>query len=136
VGDRDIVTLSSGWAAQGWAEKSTTSASIRWIRLNYTYQDKSYRVLVYCLEGHNMLGWCMYNWLWKSVWLNDNTIFFSARAYPLLVWLLCMWFFYFCDDHQFIDVSRCERYSRSIEKGWFCCIVYLGWTLCFIWAFP
>jgi len=55
--------------ARGWAGKSTTSASIRWIRLDYMYLDESRRVLVYCLEGHNMLGWRMYNWLWECIWL-------------------------------------------------------------------
>jgi len=39
---------------------------------------------------------------------------FLALAYPLLVCFLCMLFFYLCDDHQFIDGSRCERYSWSI----------------------
>jgi len=28
----------------------------------------------------------------------------------------------FCDDHQFIDVSRSERYSWSTGKWWFCCL--------------
>jgi len=45
---------------------------------------------------------------------------FLALAYPLLVCLLCMLFFYSCDDHQFIDGSRCERYSWSTEERWFC----------------
>jgi len=43
---------------------------------------------------------------------------FLALAYPWLVWLLCMLIFYFCDDHQFIDGSKCERYSRSTRKKW------------------
>jgi len=37
-----------------------------------------------------------------------------ALDYPLFVSLLWMLFFYLCDDHQFIDGSRCERYSWSI----------------------
>jgi len=45
-----------------------------------------------------------------------------ALAYPLLVWLLYMLFFYPCDDHQFIDGSRCERYSWSTEERWSRCI--------------
>jgi len=28
-----------------------------------------------------------------------------------------------CDDHQFIDVSRCEKYSWSTGRWWFRCIV-------------
>jgi len=35
----------------------------------------------------------------------------------LLVWLSCIWFFSFSDDHQFIDVSRCKRHSRSTGEG-------------------
>jgi len=30
--------------------------------------------------------------------------------------------FSFCDDHQFIDVSRCEKSSWSTGKWWFRCI--------------
>jgi len=40
----------------------------------------------------------------------------------LLVWLSCMWFFSFCDDHQFIDVTRCERFSRSTWERWLRCL--------------
>jgi len=60
-----------------------------------------------------------------------------ALAYPLLVWFLFMLFFYFCDDHQFIEIdgSRCERYSWSTRERWFRGIVYLGWTSCDNWAF-
>jgi len=90
------------------------------------------RVLVYWLKSHNMFGWCMHIGLWKYIWLYDKI--FLALAYPLLVWLLCMLFFYLCDDHQFIDGSICERYSWSTEERWLCCIVYLGWSS-FIWAF-
>ena len=48
---------SLGVSSSGWAEVSTTSASIRWIRPGYIYSDESSRVLVYCLESHNMLSW-------------------------------------------------------------------------------
>jgi len=27
------------------------------------------------------------------------------------------------DDHQFIDVSRCEKCSWSTRRWWFCCVV-------------
>jgi len=30
--------------------------------------------------------------------------------------------FSFCDDHQFIDVSRCEKYSWSKGKWWLRCL--------------
>jgi len=73
------------------------------------------RVLLYCLEGLNMPVWCMYIGLWICIWLLWWNGFGSSL--PLLVWLFCMLFFYFCDDHQFIDGSRWERYSRSTGKG-------------------
>jgi len=119
VGDWFIITLvthGSGVSSSGWAEVSTTSASIRWIRPGYMYPDESSRVLVYWLESHNLLGWCMHIGLWKYIWLHDKI--FLALAYPYF-WLPCMLFFYPCDDHQFIDGSRCERYSRSTGKRWF-----------------
>jgi len=90
------------------------------------YPDESNRVLVYWFEGHNMLGWSVYIGLWKYIWLHDEI--FSALAYPLLVWLPCMLFFYLCGDHQFIDGSTCERYSWSTGERWFRCIVYLDFT--------
>ena len=90
--DWDIVTHSSRVSISGRARNSTTSASIRWIRLNYTYLDESCRVLVYCLGGHYMLRWRMYNWLWKCIWLHDKNIFL-ALAYPSVV--CCM--FRMCD---------------------------------------
>jgi len=40
-------------------------------------------VLVYWLEGHNMIGWCMYIWLWNCIQLYDKSFF--ALAYPF-VW--------------------------------------------------
>jgi len=47
---------------------------------------------------------------------------FLALAYTLLVWIACMLFFYLCDDHQFIDSSRCERYWWSTGERRFRCI--------------
>jgi len=44
------------------------------------------RVLVYWLESHHMLGWCMYIWLWRYVWLHDKTTFGSS----LLLFVCCM----------------------------------------------
>jgi len=97
------------------------------------YPHESSQVLVYWLEGHNMLGWYMYIGLSKYIWLHDKI--FLALAYPLPVWLLSMLFFYSCDDHQFMYENKCERYSWSTGKRWFRCIVYLGWTSRSYWAF-
>ena len=91
------------------------------------------RVLVYCLEGLNMHVWCMYNELWiciRLLWWNG-----FGSSLPLLVWLCCMSFFYFCDDHQFIDESRCERYSRSTWKGLVPLHSLPGLDFMFCWAF-
>jgi len=100
-------------SSSGVSRGITTSASLRWIQPGYMYPDESSRVLVYWFEGHNMLGWSVYIGLWKYIWLHDEI--FLALAYPLLVWLPCMLFFYLCDDHQFIDGSKCERYSWSMS---------------------
>jgi len=45
-------------------------------------------------------------------------LFFVALAYPsvCLLCVLYVWFFSFCDDHQLVDVSRCENYPWS--SGW------------------
>ena len=51
---------------------------------------ESSRVLVYWLEGHNILGWCMYIWLWKYTWLRDKTTFGSSLPFYLfVVWSIC-----------------------------------------------
>jgi len=48
---------------------------------------------------------------------------FSALAYPSVVCCMsCMCDFLFCDDHQIIDVSRCEKYSWSTGKWRFHCV--------------
>jgi len=39
---------------------------------------------------------------------------------------VCVWFFSFCDDHQFIDMSRCENSSKSLEWWRFRCVACLG----------
>jgi len=59
---------------------------------------------------------------------------FSTLAYPF-VCLLCVLyvrFFSFFDDHQLIDVSRCENYPWS--SGWwrFCYWVDWTWALLFM----
>jgi len=40
--------------------------------------------------SHNMIDWHMYLGIWNCMYLYDKQ--FSALAYPLLVWLLCVWF--------------------------------------------
>jgi len=85
------------------------------------------------LEGHNMLGWCMQYWLWKYIWLYGKTSFGSSL--PFLIWMSCMLSFNFCDDHQFIDGSKCERYSWSTGERGFRCLVHLGWTWCVLLGF-
>jgi len=39
------------------------------------YSDESSRVLVYCLESHNMLSWYVYMGLWKYIWLYGWNLF-------------------------------------------------------------
>ena len=85
------------------------------------YPDESSQSLVYCLRSHNMFGWYIY--CLDCVIACDCLIncFYSSLPY-LFVWLSCMWFFSFCNDHQFIDVSRYERFSRSTGKWWLRCL--------------
>ena len=73
---------------------------------------------MYWLEVHNMLGWCMKSWLWKYIRLHDKTTFGSSLP------LCCFCMFYmcgspFCDDHQLVDVSRCEEHPWSTWRWWF-----------------
>jgi len=46
--------------------------------------------LVYCLRSHDIFGWHILLGLCNSMWLHDKL--FSTLAYPLFVWLLCVWF--------------------------------------------
>ena len=122
---RNIVTHSSGRA-----EVSTTSASIRWIRPSYMYPDESSRVVVYCLMSHNMLGWIECMILWNYIGLDGwNILCFSLPYFYLLCVLLCGTFF--CDDHQLVDVSRCEEHPRTTGRWWFRCMICMGWILVF-----
>jgi len=73
--------IARGWATRWWAEVSTASASIHWIRPGYTYLDESSRVVVYCLKGHNMLGWCEYMKMWKYIWLIGWNLLCSSLPY-------------------------------------------------------
>jgi len=54
------------------------------------------RVLVYCLEGLNMLVWCKWNGLWICIWLLWWTGFGSSLPFAYLfalygVLLLLWW---------------------------------------------
>jgi len=52
--------------------------------------------------------------------LHDKLLF--ALAYPFVC---CMFYgvvLSLCNDHQFIDVSRYEKYSWSTGRWWFRCI--------------
>jgi len=63
---------------------------------------------------------------------------FSTLAYPLFGVCFVVWFFSLCDDHQFIDVSRCEKYSWSTGRWRFCCLTsglaYAFALFFFFWA--
>ena len=97
------------------------------------YPDESSRVLVYWFESHSMLGCYMYIGLWKYTWLHDENLF--GYSLPFACLIACMLFFYFCDNHQFIDWSICESISWSTGERWIHYIVFLGWTSCDDWAF-
>ena len=128
-----LVTHSSGVSSSEWGEQryppqvqaSAKSDQVICIRMS--------RVLVYWFESHNMLGCCMYIGLWKYTWLHDENLFGSRLPFACLI--ACMLFFYFCDVHQFIDGSRCERKLWSIGERRIRCIVFLDWTFCADWAF-
>jgi len=80
--------------------------------------------------SHNMIGWYIHIYLLKyesCVWLYDEL--FSTLAYPLFVVCSVVWFFSSCDDHQFIDVSICEKYSWSTWRWWFRFLVIWTWAL-------
>jgi len=76
-------------AARGWAEVSTTSASIRWIWPSYTYPDESSRVIVYRMKSHNMLGCYMDMRLWKYIWLYDAYVLGSSLPVLLHGCVVC-----------------------------------------------
>jgi len=84
------------------------------------YPDESSRVVVYCLEGRNMLVWCMYSGLWICIWLHWWNDFGSSLPFACLI-VSCV-VLLFCDDHQIIDVSRSERFSRSTGEWWLRCV--------------
>jgi len=56
------------------------------------------------------------------------TIFYSSLPLLLVVCSMCL-VFSFCDDHQFIGVSRCEKSSWSTRWWRFRCLVIWTWAL-------
>jgi len=92
---------------------------------DYMYPNNCVLSLSVLLIGHYMLGWIYVCLTFKPyVQLHDKTLFTLAYLLCLLV-CLCV-AFSFCDDHQFIDVSKCENSSWS--SGWwrFRYVAYLG----------
>jgi len=122
-----LVTHSSGWAAQGRAEVST-SASIRWIRLSYTYSDESSRVVVYWMKSHDMLGCCMSMGWWKYNWLYDEYVIGSSLPFCCLLYVLWCGFS-FAMIINLIDGSRWTRFSWPARKWRFRCLVHVDWTI-------
>jgi len=57
----------------------------------------------------------------------DEMVFGSSLPFACLI-VLCV-VLLFCDDHQFIDVSRSERFSRSTGERWLRYVARLGWIL-------
>jgi len=63
--------------------------------------------------------------------LHDKTIFGSSLSF---CYLLCVLLYgsLFCDDHQLVDVSRCEEHPWSTGRWWFRCLVDWTWALLFM----
>jgi len=56
-----------------------------------------------------------------------------ALTYPFVVCcVFCMCGYLFCDDHQLVDVSRCEEHLWSSRRWWFRSLViwifYFGFS--------
>jgi len=90
---------------------------------DYIYPDNW--VLVSCLSVITMLGWLMYSWLLNCMINCMIKTFFYFSLPFLFVCMFYVWFFSFCDDHQFIDVSS---ENSSWLSGWwrFRCLACLG----------
>jgi len=81
------------------------------------YPDESSWVLVYWLEGHNMLEGCMYIGLWKYIWLYDKITFGSSLPFACLialyvVLLLLRWSSISC-------LFICHPWVPLYQYGWF-----------------
>ena len=115
-----------GWAARGWAEVSTTSASIRWIRPGYTYPDESSRVVVYCLKSHNMLGWFECMILWDYIWFYGWNLLCSSLPY----FYCCVFCCVVLSFAMIINLLMwADARNTCGQQGWFHRIVSMGWTL-------
>ena len=73
------------------AVDSTTSASIRWIRLIICLRISRVLSLSVLFASHHMIGWCKYLWQWRCMQLYDKTFFYSSLPF-LLVCRFCVWF--------------------------------------------
>jgi len=56
----------------------------------YMYPDESSRVVVYCLNNHNMLGWFECMVLWNYIWFNGWTLLCSSLPYFLCCVICCV----------------------------------------------
>jgi len=116
----------------GRVVKATISASIRWIRLIICIWMSRVRVLVYCLQVITWLvGLCILNY---KIVCNCMINHFPLWLTFLFVVCLACVVLSFCNDYQFISVSRCEKSSWPTGKWWLHCIACLGW-IPFAWAF-
>jgi len=136
VGDWIIVTLvthssgvSSSWVSRSIHHKCKHPLNPTRLYV-FGWVESSLSVLIWkvitCLDDVCILDCGVYLIAWWNLF---------GSSLPFACLIICMLFFYLCDDHQFIDGSRCERYSWSTVERWFCCIVYLDWTSCHSWAF-
>ena len=75
-----------------------------------------------------ILVWCSaVNMYISDFWWND----FVSLAYPLFVWLSCVWYFSFAMIINLLMWAE-ARGSRGQGKRWLRCIAHLGWSWCFI----
>jgi len=115
-----LVVRVAGGLAQGWVGKSTTSATIRWIRLSYMYSDKSSLSLSVLFASHNMIGWHIFVGLRNSMYRYDKSFytlayFFACLVALYVVLLLLRWSsIYWCEHMREVLVVN--------MKGWFRCI--------------
>jgi len=75
------------------------------------YPDESSLSLVYCWEVITCLDdiYCLVCVIASDCMING----FYSNLPCLSIWLPCMWFFSFCDDHQFIDVRLVPAWAGS-----------------------
>jgi len=85
------------------------------------------------IESHNMLGWCL-DIEWWETYLDCMIKMLLALAYPVYVWLSCMWFFFLAMIINLIDGSRWARFQRSARKWRFRRIVRVGLFIFSLWV--